>query len=310
MNQMVSIIYNNIHYIHHIHYTHVFMGISLFTLLIKNNFTIIPMLQKIDDNEDNEDNEDYNFINNKMNKNQDQLNKKDILYDENHKEIGNIDNKSLIVGLLLGNGQLNYWFKTNRTQLVVAHDHRYKEYSNYLHSLLYKSKYCSSEPPQYKKDFNYNIKKPNLEEDQKDKLGWYKCRYYIYSYFLDYFTIFYKIFYQYGKKIIPINIEELLTPSALAIFIMDNSTSQKSGLLLHTNEFTKSDVQLLREILFDKYGLITNLRTSLNKDSGLYQYNIYFVAESIHDLINIIKPYLHPSMYKKFGKYSNFITKH
>ena len=78
--------------------------------------------------------------------------------------------------------------------------------------------------------------------------------------FINFANIF--LFYNSNKKkVIPNNIEELLTPLALAIWIMDYGTFKSPGLRIATNCFTKQEVELLVKALENKF----NIKSSLQK---------------------------------------------
>lgn len=66
-------------------------------------------------------------------------------------------------------------------------------------------------------------------------------------------------FYPTGVgKVLPTNIFELLTPCALAFWIMDDGGAHASGLILHTNNFTIAEVNILIGLLHTKYGIVAN----------------------------------------------------
>ena len=98
---------------------------------------------------------------------------------------------------------------------------------------------------------------------KKKKLGdsfhdCYRFNTYAFSSLLD----LYKLFYNSNKKkVIPNNIEELLTPLALAIWIMDDGTFKSPGVRIATNCFTKQEVELLVKALEKKF----NIKSSLKK---------------------------------------------
>jgi hypothetical protein len=120
----------------------------------------------------------------------------------------NIDVISVMVGLLLGDGYLN-----NRTgegvRMAVKQSIVHKEYLFSLYHFFYIRGYCSSLEPRM---YTRNLK-------GKDKT--------YYGYEFNTFTFrslvwLHKLFYSNGKKIIPVNISDLLTPLALAIWISDD----------------------------------------------------------------------------------------
>ena len=80
---------------------------------------------------------------------------------------------------------------------------------------------------------------------------------------------------------------------------MDDGGKASSGLKIATNSFSLDEVENLANILRKKY----NLKTSVIKTGALNQYNIYISKTSMKDLVEIIRPYLHTSMYYKLNGY-------
>ena len=95
----------------------------------------------------------------------------------------------------------------------------------------------------------------------------------------------------------PNNINLYLSSLALAVWIQDDGTSLPSGLKIATNCFKKEEVQFLCEVLHLNF----NLKAKPNKDGN--QWVIYIHSISMPTLVNIIKPYMVTSMYRKLGKY-------
>ncbi|TPG03869.1 hypothetical protein EAH88_19140 [Rhodanobacter glycinis] len=95
------------------------------------------------------------------------------------------------------------------------------------------------------------------------------------------------IWYVNGVKVIPENIYHLLTPIALAYWLIDDGGWTKGGIHLATNSFTPDDTKRLAEVLSSKYGLKVSIH-SRNR--------IYIWARSVSDFSNIVRPYIHPSM--------------
>lgn len=63
---------------------------------------------------------------------------------------------------------------------------------------------------------------------------------------LPFFTAFYEMFYINGVKVVPYNIMDLLTPLAIAVWIMDDGNRNTGGgLVLNTQSFTEPDVDRL-----------------------------------------------------------------
>jgi hypothetical protein len=113
-----------------------------------------------------------------------------------------------------------------------------------------------------------------------------------------FFDQLYLLFYDpiSGKKTIPENIGNLLTPLGLSYWFMDDGAKAGSGLFLHTDGFSKEDVVLLISVLDSRFGLQCSLRQR-HKD----QYAIYISAHSKERFIGFINTFIHPIMqYKLF----------
>ena len=98
-----------------------------------------------------------------------------------------------------------------------------------------------------------------------------------------------------NKKILSPDIYNYLSPLALAIWVMDDGGKIGSGLKLCTNNFSYLEIQILSFILNSKYHLNSTVISAGYEN----QYNIYIPKASIPNLQNLVKPYLHPSMYYK-----------
>ena len=101
-------------------------------------------------------------------------------------------------------------------------------------------------------------------------------------------------------KIVPLNIEEYLTPLALAIWFMDDgggATKLEPGVRIATNNFTLNEVQFLCDILYKKYNLIATVHSG-GKDKGFV---LYINKKSVPLFISLVKIYMHPSLYYKLG---------
>jgi hypothetical protein len=116
------------------------------------------------------------------------------------------------------------------------------------------------------------------------------------------FTELYYLFYSKGVKVIPENIYELLTPVALAHFIMGDGSGNRHGLLLCTDSFTIPEVVKLINVLIIRYQLNCTLRFH-----SPTQPRIYIREGSMRKLRGIVEPYMSCYMLykleeKKFGR--------
>jgi hypothetical protein len=111
------------------------------------------------------------------------------------------------------------------------------------------------------------------------------------------FNPLFELFYVAGVKIIPANIQDLLTPSGVAYWLCDDGNLHTNGgMILCTDGFTKVEVELLAKALTDKFGL----KVSLRSYHQVY-YRLYIWKESMPELRSLVQPYMQSSMLYKLG---------
>ncbi|ULM64034.1 hypothetical protein (mitochondrion) [Candida margitis] len=211
----------------------------------------------------------------------------------NFKSPLNIDIISIIYGSLLGDAYAEKRSEGKATRIVFYQESSHDDYLLYLHSLIANLGYCNTTIPKIttrlvkngkiRKVISFSTWSYDLFNSIHDK--WYipnpiKGR----SNFI---------------KIIPKDLELNLTPLALAIWIMDDGSKVGKGLKLSTNSFTHDELLFLISILKNKY----NLTCSIQSAGTNNQQHIYIWVESMANLVNIVKPYIIPSMKYKFGNY-------
>ena len=76
------------------------------------------------------------------------------------------------------------------------------------------------------------------------------------------FNELYNLFYVEGKKIVPLNIAELLTPLGLCYWICDDGCLKNKGVALNTQSFSLEEVELLMSVLVNKF----NFKCTIYKD--------------------------------------------
>lgn len=104
------------------------------------------------------------------------------------------------------------------------------------------------------------------------------------------FTQLHILFYSTGKKIVPLNIGEFLTPMGLAYWAMDDGNKQGSGFHLNTHGFTQEEVNLLSKVLLEKFNLINSIQYHNNG------YRIYIFTESINKFRILVIEHFHESI--------------
>lgn len=109
----------------------------------------------------------------------------------------------------------------------------------------------------------------------------------------------FKTFYKNNRKIVPKNIEKLLTPRGLSYWFMDDggkldyTSNSGKGIQFNTHSFTKLEVEQMSLELHEKFNL--NCWVKLNKN----KYVIAISGKSYNQFIKLINPYIIDSMRKK-----------
>lgn len=105
------------------------------------------------------------------------------------------------------------------------------------------------------------------------------------------FTYYYKLFYNNKIKIIPYNIQLLLTNVSMAYWFMDDGSKKGNNYVLYTCSFTLKEHEYLQKILKDKFKLSVSIQGSKYKF-------LYIIAKDQSNLkfLNLIKPYIIYSM--------------
>jgi hypothetical protein len=190
--------------------------------------------------------------------------------------------QEILIGLLLGDVYAQRRRIRGNTYLYFEQGIVHKNYLYHLFDLF--KDYCRSEP---------RIS-DRLPDKRTNKVY---TRILFSTYSLPCFNVLHSMFYPNGKKIVPLNIEELLTPLGLAYWICDDGTYCKKYkyIRLATNSFTLQEVELLLGVLRSKF----NLDCYLVQDRSGYVTTI--TAKSVLDLQPILKPIMPNSMMHKIG---------
>jgi hypothetical protein len=183
---------------------------------------------------------------------------------------------SIIVGKLLSDGWLE------KENLNANTRFRFKQSlskSSYvIHSFLILSHYISNIPNIVKGE-----RKGTITYGLQFSTRRYQC-----------FNELYNLFYINKIKVIPHNIYDILTPIALAHWIMGDGARKNKGLILCTDSYSLSDVIKLSNVLRIKYNLDTTISGYINNKP-----RIYIVPYSMPTLIKLVKPYVLESFWYK-----------
>jgi hypothetical protein len=190
--------------------------------------------------------------------------------------------KDILIGLLLGDLYAQKRSTKGNTLLRFEQGFLHKEYIDHLYD-LFKS-YCVSEP-------KVANRLPNKVT------GKIYTRVTFNSMSLPCFNELHNLFYQEGKKVVPDNIGEILTPLGLAYWIADDGSWDHSTLRLYTNGYTLEEVNLLAKTLTDNFNLIC----TIIKDED--RHTIRIACKSVSCLQTLLTPIMPPMMkYKIQGK--------
>jgi len=194
------------------------------------------------------------------------------------------DLKDILVGLTLGDLFINKQKKCINARLEFTQGVVHFEYLQHLYKLF--GAFCNMEP-----------KIPTRSSDKRTGKTYDTVRFFTYS--LPCFLEFYNLFYLDGKKIVPSKIGSLLTPSALAYWIADDATFQKSHslVILCTDSFSLEHVTLLADSLNEKWNLQCYI-VKVNKNGS---YRIYIPRRSLPILQSLLKDIMPPMMLYKIG---------
>lgn len=202
------------------------------------------------------------------------------------KRIGphNQDVISTLVGNLLGDSWGEKRSGSSRFHLHVSS--RNVEYLDSIQQFYVQRGYCSDNKPKLSKQIGKNGKIYHS----------YKLRTWSFSSLNWLYDLFYTRNLKTGDVIkrVPPNIEELLTPRALAIWIMDDGSTSSSGLLISTESFQYQDILLLQQALKKKFGLKTTTPKRAKTKRG-----IYFPKSECPQLLRLVEPYMVTSMMYK-----------
>jgi hypothetical protein len=200
------------------------------------------------------------------------------------------DLKEIIIGLMLGdlfaekinpNSNTRLQFKQSITLAVALRARENKVYIDYLYNIF--KEYCNSEPKE-----TYSIdKRPGKKELNVSIKFWTQS--------LPCFNQFRELFYdKSGKKIIPLNLEEIIAARSLAYWIMDDGYKSANGFYFCTESYS----------LEDNYKLSKILKNRFNLDCGVHKHTnghrLYVFSHSKDKLLDLVKPYLINHFYYKF----------
>jgi hypothetical protein len=199
------------------------------------------------------------------------------------KEAFSLDNefKEKIIGLALGDLSINKQGVNARLQFRQGFVH--KEYIYHLFEVF--KDYCGPKGPWIN----------NSKPDRRTGETYNAISFNTYS--LPCFNEFYDLFYKEGKKKLPLNIGQYLTPSGLAYWIGDDGSFNKThkNVILCTNSFSFEEVTLLIKTLNAKW----ELNCTINRQGE--GWTIRIPKKSLPILQSLVKNKMPVMMLHKIG---------
>ena len=190
------------------------------------------------------------------------------------------EQKSVIVGSILGDGTLRVGEGAINVNLKIEHGLAQQEYVLWKYQILK----------------NWVFTEPKISYRYRDNGEKYAKSLWFRTVRHPLLTDFYKRFYKDGKKIIPKDINREVNPLVLAIWIMDDGCLSQNIIDISTYSFTEAEINLLIKLFSEKFNLITNYYH--DRDKGC---RIYFKLSETKKLVEIIKPYIIDSMKYKIA---------
>lgn len=194
----------------------------------------------------------------------------------------NDETMSCITGMMLSDGHIQQRSVTGNARFIFAQSGKpsKREYFNLVLEIM--KPFCSANYVPYAKEW----------KDLRSKT--INSRISLTTMQLPCFSRLHNLWYYNNIKIVPSNIKEMLTPLALAHWIMGDGSKQNEGNQLSVYAFTTSDVQLLITALNERYNLECSIHMT---DRGP---RIYINKINMVNLKPLVSPYIVPSMkYKK-----------
>lgn len=191
----------------------------------------------------------------------------------------------VIIGCMLGDLTAEKPNERSNTRLQFKQSTKNKPYINHLWELF--KDYCN-QPPITLSRFD---ERPNRNKEYsaiKFQTASIPC-------FNKYRNIFYL---SNGIKIVPKNIQDLLTPRGLAYWIMDDGYKWRGNVAICTESYTEEENDILVSVLQNKFGL------NAYKFKHTNGYRINITSQSI--LLLLVKPFLLEHFYYKFSQLDNF----
>jgi len=195
------------------------------------------------------------------------------------------EQKDLLIGTLLGDGNLQSETRGRTWRYRSIHKKEHYDYINHKYIIL--SNICGTEP--------------KLSRVYDSRTNKYYERYLFSTLIENSLRYYANMFYKYDinedkfKKIVPLNIEKYLTPRAIAYWYMDDGSLKWKGksnaMRICSDGFSLDDVMRLKKVINDKYNINMQL-IKIKKKDIIIGYRLQINEANSILFRELIKPYL------------------
>lgn len=207
--------------------------------------------------------------------------------------------KDLIFGSLLGDGNLQTATAGRTWRYRALHKQEHAEYLEHKNNVL--NNYCTPISPSVEDGETEG--RPTYGEVFDERTGKIYYRSYFNTKVHTDFLVFGNMFYVYDKKLrkmvkrVPTNqvLASFLTARALAYMYMDDGAlkwlGHSNAMRICTESFIPEDVTRLRNVMFDKFKVVTTQNKKIQDDVYVGD-RILIPEKSAATFVDLIKPYL------------------
>ena len=193
---------------------------------------------------------------------------------------------SILIGIMLGDGCLFRSSPTSNVRFEMSLGQKYEDFALFIGTLF--------------KEYISNPVKA-LEIKGKNKIY---TNYRLKTKSLPMFVQYYEMFYEFDKdlnkikKIIPINIGELMNPIILAYLIMTDGNFDKGRkrVRIYTNSYSKKEVEILAKAINTKFNIYVGVLHDRRN-----QWILTIGAKNLDLLRDIVSKHFHNSMLYRIG---------
>lgn len=194
-----------------------------------------------------------------------------------------------LIGDLLGDGHIRFHSKkANNARMEFTFSTKNLPYLHYLKYVVYSVLCTQSKPTPW----------PN------PKIGKLVSQYWFSTRSLPLFTKLHKEWYKEidgkNRKIVPLNIKEILRARGLAHWIMGDGYCNNNVISICTDCYTHEEVNLLIKTLDSNFNLKAKLAKRI-KENGKVCWIIKFKSASIEKIREIVVPYIIPEILYKLN---------